>query len=1459
MRVFWETVLEPLIELLDPKVVVEIGADLGANTDKLLGTTASGRVLHSIDPHPGFDVASLRRRHGEAFVFHAGFSLDVLPTIPGALDLVLIDGDHNWYTVVNELRLVDEHASKAGSTFPMVVLHDVGWPYGRRDLYYDPSTVPASHRQPCRKAGLILGQSELVEEGGLNPHLHHAIHEHGERNGVLTAVEDFLADTQQELELLTLPLWHGLGILYGPHHVAQNPALREFLAELTLPPLLHNLVRLAEDRTLQLLIENRERERALTRAKQRIGKLEDEERRAFRRTIDEIGARNQRLQGELAAMCRRLEDVSQRLAGTEQRLALQAEAFEAERRARERANRGVVRGLLGFAVRTADRAGALAWPHLERGVQRARSRLVDEPESDATSSVEETASEPTVDVIVCVYNALEDVRRCLESVFRRLTSYTRVIIVNDGSDEPTSAYLRSCASRHGDDVVLVEHPENRGYTRSVNTGMRASSADYVILLNSDTIVTPGWVQRIVACGESDPRIGIVGPLSNAASWQTVPVLLNEEGTFCINSLPEGHSVESLGAIVAASSARAYPRLPFINGFCFAVKRAVADAVGEFDAESFPRGYGEENDYCLRARAAGFTLAVADDAYVFHAKSKSFGHQDRLVLSEAGKRALEAKHGAGVVAPLVKDVRNSPELHRVRERVAEALTQQRGERILFLLPVAGGGGGCHSVVQEAAAMRQLGVDAKIAIRRQNLDRFLATYRGVPDHDTLFEPYSGDEILELAGGYSVVVATIFKSVALLRRIVLAHPAVLPAYYVQDYEPIFFDKGTAEHEEALASYTLVPGALLFAKTQWLVDVVRDRHGVHVEKVVPSLDHAVYRPVPRPAAPGLPVRICAMVRPSTPRRAAPRTMRVLKAIKERYGDLVSVHIFGSANDDPAFLPLANLLVGQNHGVLDREGVAAVLANNEIFVDLSDYQAFGRTGLEAMACGCAVVNPLEGGAAEYCVDGENSLLVDTTDEEACVAAIGRLVEDEGLRKRLAAEGQRTAQRYTPLRAAESELAVFRAGVAALREGKREAPIRMRALPALHNGQLAGSAFVRVLQPFRHASLAREVLFESTQVRDFLGRPAHRLCDVLLIQRDATHDVATTRKIIDACRDLGIRVVYEVDDLLLESRAVSSRMDPERAVRMRQVSTYLAERSDAVVVSSEPLAERYRELNERLWVVPNALDPSMWGLNDGDGARWAATGEGPVRIGFMGTFSHRADLDILTPVVERLAREYGPAVAFELLGGHRDDAHPFRRVALPKDQSYPSFVPWFRAHAKWDIGLIPLVDDDFNRAKSYIKWLEYSAQGIASVCSDIEPYQQVVRNGENGLLVPNDPDAWYRALKALIDDPQRRRTMARRAFDDVKANHTLASTAPAIANVLESLWDEPGQRASRFASATPLASLSAIDDEISHGAPELDGYQIFKRRMRKLRHDPKRFLVDSRFEVVRKLGQSDLL
>lgn len=211
MHSFWESSIKPILTGFKINKIIEIGAFKGTHTQKLLEHCKEiGGTLFVIDPEPLFDEDDWCKKYGSRLHVIKNLSLNVLPSLTG-YDAVLIDGDHNWYTVYHELKLIERYGTNGN--FPLIFLHDIEWPYGRRDMYYFPETIPAEFRKPYARKGIIRGQSELAEEGGLNPGLCNALFEGGERNGVLTAIEDFLSQTKIPIRFYKVSGHHGLGIL----------------------------------------------------------------------------------------------------------------------------------------------------------------------------------------------------------------------------------------------------------------------------------------------------------------------------------------------------------------------------------------------------------------------------------------------------------------------------------------------------------------------------------------------------------------------------------------------------------------------------------------------------------------------------------------------------------------------------------------------------------------------------------------------------------------------------------------------------------------------------------------------------------------------------------------------------------------------------------------------------------------------------------------------------------------------------------------------------------------------------------------------------------------------------------------------------------------------------------------------------------------------------------------------
>ncbi len=995
-----------------------------------------------------------------------------------------------------------------------------------------------------------------------------------------------------------------------------------------------------------------------------------------------------------------------------------------------------------------------------------------------------------VDIVVPVFNALPDVQRCLKSILVAKTTVTaKVIVVDDGSSEETRSWLASFCEQHYKQFSLVSHPSNQGYTIAVNSGLRQTSAEFVVLLNSDTLVTNGWLDALVRCAQSDKNVGIVGPLSNAASWQSVPNIFDENGDFSINPLPVGFTPDTMASIVSSASRRDYPRVKFVNGFCFMIKRSVIDAIGYMDEDTFPQGYGEENDYCIRTHDSGFELAIADDCYVFHAKSKSFGHERRKELSSNASRLLAEKHTEEKIQRMLQETKKSPKLLSLRERVVNVMSSyghQRMDvfqsRIIFVLPVPGGGGGAHSVVQEAAEMRRMGVNAQIGVHFADLPRYNKSYPSLKDAD-LFVPIDFSNAARSLSPYDIIVATTYKSVSLLEGVRQFNPYSALFYYAQDYEPLFFPEGSPNWHTARSSYTLIPGLTVFAKTHWIRQKIEQEHGVFVHKVSPSIDHTVY--FPGRSAQESTVQVAAMIRPMTPYRGAERTMRVLKRLSEHFPNGVKVQIFGCSDDEIVNYNLETAFPFENHGALTREGVAGLLRSSDVFLDLSDYQAFGRTSLEAMACGCVPVVPSAGGGDEYAVSGENSEVVDTTNEDQAFEAAARIIKSKDMRLKMRVSAIETAARYSPTLAAASELRLFSEKgevVDVRRDLHLCADVR-------GDGKPTGSGFVRVLLPYTNS-----VIQHNWRVIQYpagaLPNPAGD--GIALIQRRAVGvDEDRLKEWVRAWKDRGNRIVFEIDDNLLDERGLVKRGVTIDIAEMRRKIEFLARNSDVVIASTTSLVEVMKRYNPRVVLIENYLDSDLWQLDaerdhkDGPFAR----SDDVIRVGYIGTPTHGPDLDVVEAAINRIEREYAGRVSVEVIGAWEGGKVKFgSKVNLPKKTEYPSFVEWLLKRVHWDIGIIPLVDDEFNESKSHLKFLEYAALDMAIVCSDVPSYQGIARSGRNALVVKNNDEDWYQAIRKLIEDKTLRSSIASAARATLKNSYTIEARGPEYLTALEAAY-----------------------------------------------------------------------
>ena len=206
-------------------------------------------------------------------------------------------------------------------------------------------------------------------------------------------------------------------------------------------------------------------------------------------------------------------------------------------------------------------------------------------------------------IIVPIYNAFEHVRRCVHALLEHTSTHHDIMLCDDGStDHSLKVWLDLISTQH-QQISIIRSPVNRGYLKTVNQAMLKTKRD-VVLLNSDTMVTAGWLDYMAAC-LNDERVAMVCPLSNNAT---------------ILSCPEAAEMrESTRKRLAGQ----WSPIPVAVGSCLMIRRKVIESIGVFDVVYDP-GYGEECDYSMRIRQAGHQIAVAVSAFVWHDGSKSFG-------------------------------------------------------------------------------------------------------------------------------------------------------------------------------------------------------------------------------------------------------------------------------------------------------------------------------------------------------------------------------------------------------------------------------------------------------------------------------------------------------------------------------------------------------------------------------------------------------------------------------------------------------------------------------------------------------------------------------------------------------------------------------------------------------------------------------------------------------------------
>lgn len=339
-----------------------------------------------------------------------------------------------------------------------------------------------------------------------------------------------------------------------------------------------------------------------------------------------------------------------------------------------------------------------------------------------------------VSILIPVHDGLKESIQCIQSVLASggAVPFT-LTVINDQSPNPLlTTALRDLQATHG--FELIEQERNLGFVRTVNQHLTATPHQDVVLLNADTIVAPGWLDRLHAAAYAESNIGSVTPFSNNATLASYPIPFQE------NPLPSPEAVKELDLLCSTINKGMRVGLPTGVGFCLFLKREMINEVGQLDHRRFGKGYGEENDYCLRASQKGWRHIAACDVFVGHHGSVSFAGEKKALLQK-NLKTLQTLY-PDYEKSIARFAHLDP-LARARNNIAREQLRSKINSP-FLLITHGLGGGTERAVTDLAACLEREQQSTLILRTERSDRWILrstqhpeylVYSGLADFENL----------------------------------------------------------------------------------------------------------------------------------------------------------------------------------------------------------------------------------------------------------------------------------------------------------------------------------------------------------------------------------------------------------------------------------------------------------------------------------------------------------------------------------------------------------------------------------------------------------------------------------------------------------------------------------------------------------------------------------------------------
>lgn len=1049
---------------------------------------------------------------------------------------------------------------------------------------------------------------------------------------------------------------------------------------------------------------------------------------------------------------------------------------------------------------------------------------------DVAATLARMARNPVPPVIVVpVYDAVEALEACLRSLLSHSGRHRRIIVIDDASPDPRVTEL---LARHADSgrIEHYRNSENLGFTATVNRGIELAGRADVVLLNSDTEVPPGWLRNLRLAAYSEDRVGTATPLSNNAGAFSVPEIGRD------NPIPPWLSVAHYGRAITQAALRSHPRVPTGNGFCLYLRRDCLDETGLFDVQAFPRGYGEENDFCMRAGRLGWTHVIDDATLVYHQRSASFGSA-KTELMQRGRAVVDARYPEYKTAIACFD--SDPGLRAVRERIREipqAMTTDLPDvkpRILFVISTRTGGTPqtnqdlMHALGDrieafvlrcDAHTMEWLYFDDCRYVELDN-HRLATPIKAFPhrseEYDAVVAAWLVHYAVELVHIRHIAwhgLGLIDMAKALDLPIVFSFHdfyTVCPTVNLLDNENVFCagrctaSVGQCQHQlwkepdfpplkhAAIHDWQNAFAALLEQCDQFVTTCDSARQ-LLLENY-PQLSERPFHVIPhgrdfdRFGQFAASVRAQGIIRMLIPgnitESKGARLIEALGEVAER--ERLELHILGTVTGRLQETPGVIL-----HGpYLRSEFMDKVQAIEPHIGGVFSIwpETYCHTLTELWACGIPVIGFDLGAVGERIrASGAGWLAATTAEGVLRVVTALRDHPDEHARKIEATlRWQKDEARiHDCLYMSHAYFDIYR--VPLLGQGTRNEhatgwrrPVVAVITPntRIENGRVIaapGSTHVRLVEKAQD-DLEREVRYEFVPP----GMDPYWITkrfSAVLVQRNAlSADQATA--LITATSDKNCPLIVELDDDL---RALSESKNADTEYHgYQETLDYLLSSASCVMVSTDILRQRFLGITKNCIVIPNMLSARLWMKPIGSSIHEITSSDlfekrtsREVRVVYMGSSTHNEDLNLLKEAIIKI-RKHFPSLKLFIIGVTKEKQNWYEEIPI-KNKNYPDFVPWLRhVFSTMDFGIAPLQDKYFNNAKSDLKFLEYTAAKLPGIYSNVVAYKNIVRDGENGLLSENNIHSWLEKINYAYNNHLMMEKMVEKAFDEVLKNRLL--------------------------------------------------------------------------------------